>query len=74
MIDTLSSVVLAWLLTYLIHSTELLGLAWAFTRIRSWSPAALDVVLAPGDIIFPFKTYVQTPITLTIEAGRITSI
>lgn len=32
------------------------------------------VVLAPGDIIFPFKTYVQTPITLTIEAGRITSI
>ena len=44
MIDTLSSAVLAWLLTYLIHSTALLGLAWAFTRIRSWSPAALDVV------------------------------
>ena len=44
MIDTLSSAVLAWLLTYLIHSTVLLGLAWAFTRARSWSPAALDVV------------------------------
>ena len=44
MIDTLSSAVLAWLLTYLIHSTALLGLAWAFTRVRSWSPAALDVV------------------------------
>ena len=44
MIDTLSSAVLAWLLTYLIHSTALLGLAWAFTRARSWSPAALDVV------------------------------
>jgi 2,5-dihydroxypyridine 5,6-dioxygenase len=29
------------------------------------------VVIAPGDIIFPFKTYVQTPIELTIEAGRI---
>jgi 2,5-dihydroxypyridine 5,6-dioxygenase len=32
------------------------------------------VVLAPGDIIFPFKSYVQTPITLTIEAGKITAI
>jgi 2,5-dihydroxypyridine 5,6-dioxygenase len=32
------------------------------------------VVIAPGDIIFPFKTYVQTPITLIIEAGRIASI
>ena len=29
------------------------------------------VVIAPGDIVFPFKTYVQTPIELTIEAGRI---
>lgn len=32
------------------------------------------VVIAPGDIIFPFKSYVQTPITLTIEAGNITAI
>ena len=32
------------------------------------------VVLAPGDIIFPFKDYVRTPIELTIEAGRIQSI
>jgi 2,5-dihydroxypyridine 5,6-dioxygenase len=31
-------------------------------------------VIAPGDIIFPFKTYVQTPIELTIEAGRIVAI
>jgi 2,5-dihydroxypyridine 5,6-dioxygenase len=29
------------------------------------------VVIAPGDIIFPFKSYVQTPIELTIEQGRI---
>jgi 2,5-dihydroxypyridine 5,6-dioxygenase len=29
------------------------------------------VVIAPGDIIFPFKSYVQTPIELTIERGRI---
>jgi 2,5-dihydroxypyridine 5,6-dioxygenase len=32
------------------------------------------VVLAPGDIIFPFKSYVQSPIELTIAAGRITHI
>ena len=29
------------------------------------------VVIAPGDIVFPFKSYVQSPIELTIEAGRI---
>lgn len=29
------------------------------------------VVIAPGDIVFPFKSYVQTPIELTIERGRI---
>jgi 2,5-dihydroxypyridine 5,6-dioxygenase len=33
-----------------------------------------QVVIAPGDIIFPFKSYVQTAITLTIEAGRIAAI
>ena len=32
------------------------------------------VVIAPGDIIFPFKSYVQTPIELTIEQGRIQDI
>jgi 2,5-dihydroxypyridine 5,6-dioxygenase len=32
------------------------------------------VVIGPGDIIFPFKSYVQTPIELTIEQGRIERI
>jgi 2,5-dihydroxypyridine 5,6-dioxygenase len=32
------------------------------------------VVLAPGDIIFPFKSYVQTPVEMTIEAGKIVDI
>jgi 2,5-dihydroxypyridine 5,6-dioxygenase len=32
------------------------------------------VVIAPGDIVFPFKSYVQTPIELTIAAGRIERI
>jgi 2,5-dihydroxypyridine 5,6-dioxygenase len=32
------------------------------------------VVIAPGDIIYPFKTYSQTPIHLTIEQGRIVDV
>jgi 2,5-dihydroxypyridine 5,6-dioxygenase len=32
------------------------------------------VVIAPGDIIFPFKTYVRSPIELTIERGLIVDI
>ena len=32
------------------------------------------VVIAPGDILYPFNRYVQTPIDLTIEAGRIVDI
>ena len=43
MIDTLSSAVLAWLLTYLIHSTALLLLAWGISRARIWSPGATDL-------------------------------
>ena len=32
------------------------------------------VVIAPGDIVYPFNRYVQSPIELTIEAGRIADI
>ena len=32
------------------------------------------VVVASGDIVLPFKTYVQTPIEFTIEGGRIQEI
>lgn len=39
-----SSAVLAWLLTYLIHSSALLALAWSLTRVRHWSPAATDLI------------------------------
>jgi HEAT repeat protein len=41
---TLASSVLAWLLTYLIHSTALLGVAWLATRSRRLEPAALDLL------------------------------
>jgi 2,5-dihydroxypyridine 5,6-dioxygenase len=32
------------------------------------------IVLSPGDVLLPFNSYVQTPITLTIEKGFITDI
>jgi 2,5-dihydroxypyridine 5,6-dioxygenase len=32
------------------------------------------VVLAPGDIVYPFKEYVRTPVEFTIEQGRIVDI
>ena len=32
------------------------------------------VIVAPGDILLPFKRYVSQPIEFTIEAGRITGI
>ena len=32
------------------------------------------VVIAPGDILLPFKVYVQAPIELAIERGRIQEI
>jgi 2,5-dihydroxypyridine 5,6-dioxygenase len=32
------------------------------------------VVLQPGDILFPFKRYVETPVTLTIEKGYVVGI
>jgi HEAT repeat protein/Zn-dependent protease with chaperone function len=44
MIDTISSTVLAWLLTYAIHSTALLALAWLLVRARKFSPAASDMI------------------------------
>jgi 2,5-dihydroxypyridine 5,6-dioxygenase len=32
------------------------------------------IMLSPGDVLLPFNTYVQTPVTLTIEAGFIRDI
>src|SRR5260370_26555978 len=39
-----TSSLFAWLLTYLIHSTVLLGLAWLVTRRRRLEPAASDLL------------------------------
>ncbi|MDX1887992.1 leucyl aminopeptidase [Mycolicibacterium sp. 050158] len=32
------------------------------------------IMLSPGDVLLPFNTYVQTPVTLTVEAGFIRDI
>src|SRR5947208_6806276 len=39
-----ASSLFAWLLTYLIHSTVLLGAAWLVTRRRRLEPAASDLL------------------------------
>jgi HEAT repeat protein/beta-lactamase regulating signal transducer with metallopeptidase domain len=44
MTGTLSSTALAWLLTYAIHSTVLLSLAWVLVRVRRLSPAASELL------------------------------
>src|SRR5688500_15759127 len=44
MTSNLSSTALAWLLTYAIHSTVLLTLAWLLVRIRRWSPGASELL------------------------------
>jgi HEAT repeat protein/beta-lactamase regulating signal transducer with metallopeptidase domain len=44
MTSTFSSIVLAWLLTYAIHSTVLLALAWLLVRVRHWSPGASELL------------------------------
>src|SRR5688572_3433647 len=44
MTGTFSSTALAWLLTYAIHSTVLLSLAWLLTRVRRWPPAVSELL------------------------------
>ncbi|HEV7389247.1 MAG TPA: M56 family metallopeptidase [Gemmatimonadaceae bacterium] len=44
MTGTISATALAWLLTYAIHSTVLLSLAWLLARGRRWSPGASELL------------------------------
>jgi len=47
------------------------------TFVATWPDelsARGTVVLAPGDTVLPFKSYVRTPVTLTIEGGFIRKI
>lgn len=44
MTGTISSNALAWLLTYAIHSSILLSLAWLLVRARRWSPGGAELL------------------------------
>src|ERR1700741_5258927 len=44
MTSAFSSTALAWLLTYAIHSSVLLSLAWVLVRFRRWSPGASELL------------------------------
>src|SRR5689334_25181605 len=44
MTGNIFSTVLAWLLTYAIHSTVLLTLVWLLVRARRWSPGASELL------------------------------
>src|SRR5690349_8609915 len=44
MTGNIFSTVLAWLLTYAIHSTVLLALVWLLVRVRRWSPGASELL------------------------------
>jgi HEAT repeat protein/beta-lactamase regulating signal transducer with metallopeptidase domain len=44
MTGSLPSIAIAWLLTYAIHSTVLLSLAWLVIRLRRWTPAAAELL------------------------------
>src|SRR5882762_5627478 len=74
---SLTSSLLAWLLTYLIHSTALLGIAWLVTRGRRLDPAAADLLwkvalLAPlitGTIQSRFELATPAAVRLPVAAA-----
>jgi 2,5-dihydroxypyridine 5,6-dioxygenase len=50
---------------------------WPSGLLNVWpndKTASGTVVLSPGDIIYPFKEYVTSPVTIEVEGGFITSI
>src|SRR5881394_3848831 len=71
----LASSMFAWLLTYLIHSSALLGLAWLVTRRRRLEPAAADllwkVALVAGLVTGTIQSRLalSTPAAVTFPAA-----
>src|SRR3989441_331502 len=75
--SALASSLLAWLLTYLIHSTVLLGVAWLVTRRRRLEPAASDllwkVALLAGLVTGTIQSRLElsTPAAVTLPAATL---
>ena len=69
--------VLAWLLTYLMHSTVLLGLVWLVTRSRPLEPAASEllwkVALVAGLVTGTIQSRLQVspPAAMTLPAAAL---
>src|SRR5712691_11475407 len=72
-----TSSLFAWLLTYLIHSTVLLGLAWLVTRRHRLEPAASDllwkVALLAGLVTGTIQSRLQltTPAAVTLPVAAL---
>jgi HEAT repeat protein/beta-lactamase regulating signal transducer with metallopeptidase domain len=79
--NPIASNVLAWLLTYLIHSTVLLGVAWLVTRRWRLEPAATDLLwkvalLAPlvtGTIQSRLELSTPAAVRLPVATGQPTA-
>src|SRR5881409_3106077 len=75
--NPLASSLLAWLLTYLIHSTVLLGLAWVVTRRWRLEPAASDllwkVALLAGLVTGTIQSRLElsTPAAVTLPVATL---
>ena len=73
----LASSLFAWLLTYLIHSTVLLGVAWLVTRRRRLDPAASDllwkVALLASLVTGTIQSHLQlsTPAAVTLPVATL---
>src|SRR6266496_3639678 len=74
--NPLASSLLAWLLTYLIHSTVLLGVAWFVTRRRRLEPAVSDLLwkvallagLVTGTVQSRLEPAMPAAVTLSVAA------
>src|SRR5437870_4629585 len=75
--SALASSLLAWLLTYLIHSTVLLGVAWLVTRRGRLEPAASDllwkVALLAGLVTGTIQSRLElsTPAAVTLPVATL---
>src|SRR5712691_10545901 len=66
---SLPSSLLAWLLTYLIHSTVLLGVAWLVTRRWRLEPAASDLLWKVALLASLVTGTIQSRLELTTPAA-----
>ncbi|MFL5603189.1 MAG: HEAT repeat domain-containing protein [Gemmatimonadaceae bacterium] len=79
MTGTFSSTALAWLLTYAIHSTVLLSLAWLLVRARRWAPGATELLWKSAILGGILTASIQLGLevrpagTITLERAPVTS-